>query len=57
MKRSTERILTTRTGSLPRPASPVGRPPVDPDITWAKLAAMADGAQIASRELWGTATA
>jgi 5-methyltetrahydropteroyltriglutamate--homocysteine methyltransferase len=31
--------------------------PVDPDITWAKLAAMADGAAIASRELWGTATA
>jgi 5-methyltetrahydropteroyltriglutamate--homocysteine methyltransferase len=26
--------------------------PVDPDITWAKLAAMADGARIASRELW-----
>ena len=31
--------------------------PVDPDITWAKLAAMADGAAIASRQLWGTATA
>ena len=27
--------------------------PVDPDITWAKLAAMADGAAIASAELWG----
>jgi 5-methyltetrahydropteroyltriglutamate--homocysteine methyltransferase len=28
--------------------------PVDPDITYAKLAAMAEGAAIASRELWGT---
>jgi 5-methyltetrahydropteroyltriglutamate--homocysteine methyltransferase len=27
--------------------------PVDPDITYAKLAAMAEGAAIASRELWG----
>ena len=26
---------------------------VDPEITWAKLAAMAEGAAIASRELWG----
>jgi 5-methyltetrahydropteroyltriglutamate--homocysteine methyltransferase len=29
--------------------------PVDPDITYAKLAAMAEGAAIASRELWATA--
>ena len=27
---------------------------VDPDITWAKLAAMAEGAQIASGRLWQT---
>jgi 5-methyltetrahydropteroyltriglutamate--homocysteine methyltransferase len=26
--------------------------PVDPKITWAKLAAMADGAKLASQELW-----
>jgi 5-methyltetrahydropteroyltriglutamate--homocysteine methyltransferase len=26
--------------------------PVDPKITWAKLAAMAQGARIASRQLW-----
>ncbi len=26
--------------------------PVDPKITWAKLAAMADGARLASQELW-----
>jgi len=25
---------------------------VDPKITWAKLAAMAEGARLASRELW-----
>jgi 5-methyltetrahydropteroyltriglutamate--homocysteine methyltransferase len=31
--------------------------PVDPDITYAKLAAMAQGAAIASRELWGAGTA
>ena len=29
--------------------------PVDPRITWAKLAAMAEGARIASDRLWGTA--
>jgi 5-methyltetrahydropteroyltriglutamate--homocysteine methyltransferase len=29
--------------------------PVDPKITWAKLAAMADGARLASQELWGPA--
>jgi hypothetical protein len=26
--------------------------PVDPAITWAKLAAMAEGARLASQELW-----
>jgi 5-methyltetrahydropteroyltriglutamate--homocysteine methyltransferase len=31
--------------------------PVDPDITYAKLAAMAQGAAIASRELWGAGAA
>lgn len=31
--------------------------PVDPKITWAKLAAMADGARLATRELWGAGTA
>jgi 5-methyltetrahydropteroyltriglutamate--homocysteine methyltransferase len=29
--------------------------PVDPRITWAKLAAMAEGARLASARLWGTA--
>jgi len=28
---------------------------VDPKITWAKLAAMAEGARLASKELWGVA--
>ena len=31
--------------------------PVDPRITWAKLAAMAEGARLASQELWKTAAA
>ena len=31
--------------------------PVDPDIAYLKLAAMAEGAQIASRRLWGAAAA
>jgi 5-methyltetrahydropteroyltriglutamate--homocysteine methyltransferase len=31
--------------------------PVDPKITWAKLAAMAEGARLASQELWKTGTA
>jgi 5-methyltetrahydropteroyltriglutamate--homocysteine methyltransferase len=31
----------------------VGQAAVDPDIVWAKLAAMAEGARIASREFWG----
>lgn len=93
MKRSTERILTTHTGSLPRPpdltatlealehpelvaqrlvryAGVVGRdrvlagsdcgfatlarssPVVEPEIAWAKLRAMAEGARLASARLW-----
>ena len=28
------------------------KPTIDPDITWAKLQAMAEGAEIASKELW-----
>jgi 5-methyltetrahydropteroyltriglutamate--homocysteine methyltransferase len=31
--------------------------PVDPKITWAKLAAMAEGARLASQQLWKTSTA
>ena len=31
--------------------------PVDPRITWAKLAALAEGARLASQELWKTAAA
>jgi hypothetical protein len=27
--------------------------PVEPEIAWAKLRAMAEGARLASRELWG----
>jgi 5-methyltetrahydropteroyltriglutamate--homocysteine methyltransferase len=30
----------------------VGQAAVDPDVTWAKLAALAEGARIASREFW-----
>jgi 5-methyltetrahydropteroyltriglutamate--homocysteine methyltransferase len=30
----------------------VGQAAVDPDIVWAKLAAMAEGARLASRGLW-----
>jgi 5-methyltetrahydropteroyltriglutamate--homocysteine methyltransferase len=30
----------------------VGQAAVDPDIVWAKLAALAEGARLASRELW-----
>ncbi len=31
----------------------VGQAAVEPDIVWAKLAAMAEGAEIASKKLWG----
>jgi len=31
----------------------VGQAAVDPDVTWAKLAALAEGARIASGEFWG----
>ena len=34
-----------------------GLVPVDPQITWAKLAAMAEGARLASQELWKTGAA
>ena len=30
----------------------VGQAAVDPDIVWAKLAALAEGARLASRDLW-----
>ena len=30
---------------------------VHPEIQWAKLAALSEGAQLASRELWGAAAA
>ena len=33
----------------------VGQAAVDPDIVWAKMAAMAEGARIATREFWGRA--
>ena len=32
----------------------VGQAAVDPDVVWAKMAAMAEGARIASREFWKT---
>jgi 5-methyltetrahydropteroyltriglutamate--homocysteine methyltransferase len=31
----------------------VGQAAVDPDVVWAKLAALAEGARIASKEFWG----
>jgi 5-methyltetrahydropteroyltriglutamate--homocysteine methyltransferase len=34
-----------------------GYPTVHPDIVWAKLASMVEGAQIASRSLWGASAA
>jgi 5-methyltetrahydropteroyltriglutamate--homocysteine methyltransferase len=33
----------------------VGQAAVDPDVVWGKLAAMAEGARIASQEFWGAA--
>jgi 5-methyltetrahydropteroyltriglutamate--homocysteine methyltransferase len=30
----------------------VGQAAVDPDVVWAKLAALREGAELASRELW-----
>jgi len=48
MRRSTERILTTHTGSLPRPDDLIPMP----KVTWLKLAAMAGGARLASKQLW-----
>jgi 5-methyltetrahydropteroyltriglutamate--homocysteine methyltransferase len=35
----------------------VGQAAVDPDVVWAKMRAMAEGARIASREFWKHATA
>ena len=31
----------------------VGQAAVDPDVVWGKLAAMAEGARLASRQFWG----
>jgi len=59
LKRSTERILTTHTGSLPRPPDLLGMLEalgrsnlVEPDIAWAKLKSMAEGARLSSEQLW-----
>ena len=30
----------------------IGQAAVDPDVAWAKMAAMAEGARIAPREFW-----
>jgi 5-methyltetrahydropteroyltriglutamate--homocysteine methyltransferase len=35
----------------------VGQAAVDPDVVWGKLAAMAEGARIASKQFWGAAAA
>jgi 5-methyltetrahydropteroyltriglutamate--homocysteine methyltransferase len=35
----------------------VGQAAVDPDVVWGKLAAMAEGARIATRQFWGRAAA
>ena len=59
MKRSTERILTTHIGSLPRPKElwALGwEPRVHPEIMWAKFRAMVEGARIATEQLWGKAS-
>jgi hypothetical protein len=59
MRRSADRILTTHTGSLPRRAASRSSSPTATTattsataITWAKLAAIADGAALASKELY-----
>lgn len=49
MKRSTGRILTTHVGSVIRAARLL-------EFVRARLEAMAEGARIASKELWGRAT-
>ncbi len=55
MKKSETRILTTHTGSLPRPERLVdmlGSNRVEAGIVWLKLCAIREGADIASRELF-----
>ena len=37
---------------VPVPDAAVGQAAVDPDIVWAKLGSLAEGARLASRELW-----
>lgn len=53
MQRSTERILTTHTGSLGFGTFARSHFQVEPEIVWAKLRAMAESAQLASAHLWG----
>jgi len=59
MRLSTDRILTTHVGSLPRPRQLLdllftfaGFGRVDHDICYAKLATIAEGAALASKRLW-----
>ena len=53
------RILTTHVGSLPRPPALLALmrlradgEAVDPEIAWAKLASLVEGARLASERLW-----
>ncbi|HLF72038.1 MAG TPA: hypothetical protein VI759_07795 [Dehalococcoidia bacterium] len=61
MKTSTDRMLTTHIGSLPRPpallaamrAHEAGLNEIHESVAWAKLEALAQGAKLAAKELWG----
>ena len=71
MKHSTDRILVTHEGTLPRAAQlrdkvaakeenviagtdcGIGSRVGHGEVAWAKLNALAEGARIASRSLWG----
>jgi hypothetical protein len=50
LKASTERVLTTHVGSLPRSQPVIGK--MDAEIPYKKLAALVAGAALASHRLW-----
>lgn len=51
MRLSTDRILTTHVGSLPRPHPFAGFGAVHPPIAYAKLGSLVEGARLASERL------
>lgn len=48
-----ERVIAGADCGFASTLVPGQRPEIEPEIVWAKFASLAEGARIASRQLWG----